>query len=132
MSSERGFSLIETLVAILVAALIVISAGLLGTRTFHRRTTSTSLSAATALATQRVEELRPLRVPWTSLANGTTTTLVDGSGSASIGGPYSRTTIVSDGPIIGTAALKRVTVTVQHVTNADVRVTLTTYFRVSA
>jgi prepilin-type N-terminal cleavage/methylation domain-containing protein len=125
MSCRRGFSLIETMVALLVATLIVLSTGLLGTRMFHRRSSSASLSAATSIAQKRIEELRI-----ETLANKTENLLVDETGTTAIGGPYSRTLRVEDGPAVGTKSMKRVTVTVQHVTNPEVRVQLVTYFRV--
>ena len=126
MFCKRGFSLIETVVALLIATLIVLSTGLLGTRMFHRRSSSASLSAATSVAQKRIEELR-----LETLANTTENQLVDETGTAAIGGPYSRTLVVADGPVVGTKSLKRVTVTVQHVTNPEVRVQLVTYFRVT-
>lgn len=110
----------------LVATLIVLSTGLLGTRMFHRRSSSASLSAATSIAQKRIEELR-----LETLADTTEERLVDESGTTTIGGPYRRRLVVADGPIVGTKSLKRVTVTVQHETNPEVRVELVTYFRVT-
>lgn len=134
-SRARGFTLLETLIAMLVAVVVVLSVGLLSTRLTHRRSSAASISAATSLAELTIERLRPLQVPWT-MTNGSITQLVDASGTVAVGGPYSRTTVIADGPVLtvgaNTRSLKRVTVTVTHVTNAEVSVQLTTYFRVSA
>lgn len=136
--SERGFSLLETLVAMLVALTIVASVGLLGMRLTHRRTSSASVSVATSIAEKHLESLRPLRVPWTGLDTiGSDTKDVDATNELSLGGPYRRTTTIGLGPEITVGGvprtpMRRVTVTVVHVTNPEVSVTLETYFRVSA
>ena len=57
MFSNRGFSLIEVLVAIVVGAIVVIGVGLLGERLVHHRTTTDSNSAAMALAERTMEQL---------------------------------------------------------------------------
>lgn len=138
MSSRKdGFSLIESLVAMLVALTVVASVGILGMRLTHRRSSSASTSAATSIAEKAIEGLRPLTVPpTTALTNGTTTQLVDETGATALGGPYSRTVDVADGPTMtvsgGSRTLKRVTVTVSHVSNPEVRVELVTYFRVES
>lgn len=136
-SRSRGFSLIETLVAMLVALTVVSAVGLMGMRLTHRRSSSASLSAATSIAEKAIESLRPLTVPPTVvLANGTTTNLVDETGTTAVGGPYSRTVTIADGPTMtvggSSRALKRVTVVVTHVTNPEVSVRLETYFRVTS
>lgn len=134
-NSERGFTLLETLVAMLLSVTVVLSVGVLGSRLAHRRSSSASISAATSLAELTIEQLRPLRVPWT-MTNGTTSQLVDASGTITVGGPYSRTTEIADGPSLtvgGTIrSLKHVTVTVTHTTNPEIRVQLVSYFRISA
>ena len=53
MSSSRGFTIVETVVAVLVAALIILSIGGLSERLVHRRTTRDSNSTGLALAKRK-------------------------------------------------------------------------------
>jgi prepilin-type N-terminal cleavage/methylation domain-containing protein len=132
-SRQHGFSLIESLVAMLVALTIVASVGILGMRLTHRRSSSASISAATSVAEKAIESLRPL-TPAAGVANRDQTQDVDELGNVSVGGPYRRRLLVENGPLAvgGVQKMKRATVTVWHVTNPEVRVELVTYFRVDS
>ena len=132
-SRQHGFSLIESLVAMLVALTVVASVGILGMRLTHRRSSSASISAATSVAEKAIESLRPL-TPAAGVANRDQTQDVDELGNVSVGGPYRRRVSVENGPLEvgGVQKMKKATVTVWHVTNPEVRVELVTYFRVDS
>ena len=57
MSSNRGFSLIEAVVAILIGAIVILGLGGLSERLIHHRTTTDSNSAAMSLAERQMEKL---------------------------------------------------------------------------
>jgi Tfp pilus assembly protein PilV len=57
MSSNQGFTLIEGVVAVLIAAFVVIAVGGLSERLLHHRTTTDSNSAAQSLAEWKMEKL---------------------------------------------------------------------------
>ena len=57
MSSKRGFTLIEAIVAVLIAAIVVVAVGGLSERILHHRTTTDSNSAAQSLALWQMEKL---------------------------------------------------------------------------
>ena len=57
MSSKRGFTLIEAVAAVLIAAFVVIAVGGLSERLIHHRTTTDSNSAAQSLAQWKMEKL---------------------------------------------------------------------------
>jgi len=65
MSSSRGFTLIEALVAIVVGLAFVVGLGGLAERASHHHTTTNSNSAAMALAERQMEVLLadPLQNP---------------------------------------------------------------------
>lgn len=132
-SKQGGFSLIESLVAMLVALTIVASVGVLGMRLTHRRSSSASISAATSIAEKAIEGLRPLS-PAAGVPNDDDTDDVDELGNVSVGGPYRRRVHVENGPLEvgGAYKLKKATVTVWHVNNPEVRVELVTYFSVDS
>lgn len=57
MSSKQGFTLVEAVVAVLIAAFVVIAVGGLVERLLHHRTTTDSNSAAQSLALWQMEKL---------------------------------------------------------------------------
>jgi Tfp pilus assembly protein PilV len=179
MSNRRGFTLIEAVVALLIAAFVVIAVGGLGERLVHHRTTTDSNSAAQSLAEWKLEKLIADATPnptttncsgSTSASNicgtaisygangnlcGNTTASgaqhgpfpVDVVGNASTStGPYCvRWTVIDAStatsppsplvipstvptPTNGTAATKRITVTVTHVKNPLVNAKVTTQY----
>ena len=102
-TDERGFSLLELLVAITVLAIGLLGiAGLQGT-TIKRNVSAMRNTEATALIEDKVEEYR--NTPYASISEGTE--LETSLGSAGI---FTRTsTVQSDTPIVGSTK----TITVQ-------------------
>ena len=150
MCSERGLSMIETLVAMFMTVAIVAGVGILGERTIHHRVTSTANAAAMSLAEQKLEQLRadPIRNPTTTQCAASPQPALCGDTGSGAGLDH------SDGPLLddGTAGtisgfsrhwrvwdpsngqlnrVKRVRVTVTHLSNPLVNVQLDTYIRVS-
>ena len=151
MSSKRGFTIVETVVAVLVAALVILSVGGLSERLVHHRTTTDSNSAAMALAERKMEVLLAdsnpnptgASCPAANLCSGTHgPTNVNLNLVASASGPYTITwtvvnaTTTSTSPFVqavtgGTPiAVKKITVTVTHMHDPLVNASIVRYYKV--
>jgi type II secretory pathway pseudopilin PulG len=157
VSSNKGFSLIETLAALLIGVAIVVGLGGLTERLLHHRVTTDSNSAAMSLAERQMEALLadPIANPTggqcpsanlcgDTLANGGRThgpTSVNENLAASASGPYRVQWVVIDAdstnpsPLVlavgATSLVKKITVTVSHLRNPQVSATLVRYYKVS-
>lgn len=159
MSSKKGFTLIETLVALVIGVAVVLGIGALGERLVHHRVTTDSNSAAMSLAERQMEVLLadPIanptgaQCPAANLcgdtpANGGRThgpTSVDENLTPSGSGPYSVRWVVVDAnstspttsPLVlaagASSLVKKITVTVTHLRNPQVGATLVRYYKVS-
>ena len=103
---ERGFTLIETSIALLVMLVAGLGAASLFTYAINYNTGANDRAAAQALAQRRMEQLR--KTAFGSLENSTETV-------TNAGRPYTvRTAVCNDGSALcgGSTAFKRVTVTV--------------------
>ena len=154
MFSNRGFSLIEAVVAIVITALTIVAVGGLGERLLHHRVTADSNSAAMSLAERQLETLLGNPIPNPSpcptadtspLCAGAHTAInLNASGGAS--GPTYRVqwTVVDSStsqtsplvlpvlpPPAVTAKTKKITVTVTHLNNPLVNATLVRFYNVS-
>lgn len=112
--NEEGFSLVESLVAVALMAIAISGLAMMNMSTMQADAKSSSVNTATALAQDKLEELRVLRrsaADWTEGTHGPETGL-DGSGNAN-GGPYTRQWEV-DLNYNGFDNLSRVTVTVSR------------------
>ena len=110
--NEKGFSLVESLVAVALMAIAISGLAMMNMSTLQADAKSSSVNTATALAQDKLEELQTLRRSASDWAEGThgPETGLDGSGNAN-GGPYSRQWEV-DLNYNGFNNLSRVTVTV--------------------
>lgn len=159
MFNNKGFTLIEALVAMVIGVAIVVGLGGLGERLIHHRVTTDSNSAAMSLAERQLEALladsnpNPTggecpaallcgAAPPAGLTKGPTN--VDINLNASAAGPYrvqwnvvdSTTTPTSPFVVAVTGgtpptAVKKITVTVTHVNNPSVNATVVRYYKVS-
>jgi prepilin-type N-terminal cleavage/methylation domain-containing protein len=105
-----GFTLIEVLVAISLMAVAILGLSSMGATTMKADTQSHHMSAATALAQAKLEQLRVLprsHLAWTAGSHSETGLWEDGSS----GGPYTRQWQVVR-KYNGYSGLDRVTVTV--------------------
>jgi prepilin-type N-terminal cleavage/methylation domain-containing protein len=151
IDSQRGFSLIEVVVALLIGVFMVLSAGNLGAVFFHQRASYDSISAATSLAERVWEQLRDIQNPVGGSPPGTTTNsnFTNGSHTATnspmkedgtAGGPYVVSWTVSDpfptGLVVnsqcasGMSGMKKVVINVTHQNNSAVNVQFVTYYKV--
>ena len=108
--NANGFTLIEALVAVAVMAIVVSGLASMGVTTIQADTQSRRVSAATALAQAKLEELRGLRrsnTAWT-VGSHSQTGLDE---NAEPGGSYTRQWTVQNN-YNGFSKLSRVTVTV--------------------
>ena len=110
-NSEAGFSLLETTIAMVLLA--IVSLGIAGLFAYAAKSTSSAADRdmATAVAQQRMEQLRSVPFNDASLAatsaNGNTTTIIR------LGRPYSVNTIITDSLIVNSnATFKTITVKV--------------------
>jgi len=137
MSNERGFTLIEALVAIVIGSFVVIGIGILAERLIHHRTTTDSNSAAIAFAEQQMEQLLAVQSP------GTDANLTNGSHTAT-SGQYNIQWTVTDALSNGTTPfvlstgsnpavpnVKTIVMTVTHSRNAFVRASITRHYVVN-
>ena len=158
MCSEKGATLIETLVAGLAGVALVVSIGVLGGNLIRHRANADSSSAAISLATQTLETIRaetslnPLNPTAADCAPCTGSTLpppdgtcprlcpithgpfpVDESNTARVGGPYEVSwDVFDDAPkFFPDVDSKRVVVRVTHANNPTVQTVLETYLKVS-
>jgi hypothetical protein len=160
MSSNRGLSLVEAVVAVLIGALLVVAIGGLTERLIHHRVTADSNSAAMSLAERQMETLLaipPLSAnpppgcttaqdlcggpPPNGLTHGPTS--VNENLVASGSGPYSVQWVVIDAnntspttsPLAlaasATSLVKKITVSVSHLRNPQVSATVVRYYKVS-
>jgi type II secretory pathway pseudopilin PulG len=154
--SKKGFTLVETLVALVIGVAVVLGIGALGERLVHHRVTTDSNSAAMSLAERQMEVLLadPISnpaaaqcpaanlcggAPPTGLTHGPTS--VNENLAPSGSGPYSvRWTIIngstaSTSPLVlaagASSLVKKITVTVTHLRNPQVSATLVRYYKVS-
>ena len=143
LSPQHGFSLVEAATATLVGLQLVLGIGLLSQRLIHKRVSADSRSAALSLAEREMEQILALPNPDTnaSLTAGThgpcgsPPCLVAVDGSSTLNGPYLlQWTVVDNGasgtPLVdSTASSKKITVSLTHVTDANARATLQTYYK---
>jgi len=150
MFSNRGFTLVEAVVAIVVGALVVIGVGGLSERLIHHRATTDSNSAAMSLAEKQMETILadPTETPSgcpgiltsssPALCAGThPVQTVDATGTTSVAGPYRVQWTVVDASaaaasplvpptVVGgvTGPMKQITVTVTLPNNPLVNATI--------
>lgn len=158
LSSNRGFTLIEALVAIVIGVAVVVGIGALSERLVHHRVTTDSNSAAIDLAERQMETLLADPIPNPTASQCPTANLCGGAppngltkgptnvneslvGSAS--GPYrvqwtvidANSTDQTTSPLVlaagSTSLVKKITVTVTHVNNPYVNATVVRYYKVS-
>jgi hypothetical protein len=157
MFNERGLSLIETLVAVVIGAAIVLGIGGLGERMFHHGSTNRSNSGAIDIAERTMESLLADSVddptstqcaasPKPALCGDTTSTgllhgptPVNGSATPAAGGEYSVRWWVKDNsantdspllkPTAVSGTVKQLKVQVTHSNNPAVNANLTRYTR---
>jgi len=147
MSSDRGFTLIEVLVAMVIGASMVLAVGLSSETLVRRRSANASISAATSLAERQMEQLLAKQSPasdadLTAGIHGPNPCAsppckIDETGAATLNGPYlMQWTVVDNSNSSGKPLLdpsgstKQITTTVTHVTNPYARATLVTYYKV--
>jgi len=155
MSSSRAFTLVEAVVAVLIAATMVIAIGGLGERLIHHRNTADSNSAAMSLAERQMESLlaetiqnpTTAQCPAANLCGGTpptgvTKTLTGRNVDLTTGGPYTvQWTVVDNDNSAATSPLKlsagtttttvkTITVTVTLPANSLVRASITRHLPV--
>ena len=153
MYNNRAFTLIETLIALVIGVAVVLGIGGLGERLVHHRVTADSNSAAMSLAERQMEvllaDLNPdpttAQCPAAKLCSGTHgPSNVDIDLAASTSGPYSvqwtvvDSTTTSTSPFVlattgGAAqkAVKKITMTVSHLRNPYVNATVVRYYKVT-
>jgi Tfp pilus assembly protein PilV len=143
LSSQHGFSLVEAATATLVGLQLVLGIGLLSQSLTHKRVSADARSAAVSLAERKMEQILALPNPSTnaSLSAGTQgpcaspPCLVGVDGSSTLNGPYLLQWTVVDNGVTGTplvdstASSKKITVSLTHVTDANARATLQTYYK---
>ncbi len=112
-SKEKGFTLIEVLVAVTVMAVGLTGIATMGVSTIKADIQSLGASVATALARERLDQLRILHrtdTDWTLGSNHIETGLeADGSIGS---GPYTRTWVVEEPDAVNYPNFLRVEVTV--------------------
>lgn len=110
-SSEKGFTLVEVLVAVFILAVGLLSLAVLAGTVIKSNSTSNKVTIATTLAQDKMEEIR--RLGYSGVAAGTTTQDYNSITNYSA---YKRVTaITNDSPASG---MKTVTVTVYWGTDA--------------
>jgi Tfp pilus assembly protein PilV len=146
MSSERGFTLVEVLVAGAIGVVAVLGFGLLQETCLRRRASTNATATATSLAEQELEQLLAELQPETAAdltaglhgPNGCAAPpcKIDETGAATVNGPFRMQWAVVDGDGSGTAPLfdpshstKEITMTVTHVSDAYARATLVTRYK---
>jgi Tfp pilus assembly protein PilV len=156
VSSKSAFTLVETLVAVVIGVAFVLGIGALGERLLHHRATTDSNSAAMSLAERQMETLLAdpnpnptgAQCPAADLCGGAPPgglthgpTSVNESLVASASGPYRVQWVVVDASAVSTSPfvravgssslVKKITVTVSHLRNPQVSATLVRYFKAS-
>lgn len=145
MFSERGFTLLEVLIAAAIGVVLVLGVGVLQEGLVHRRASSNSISAATSLAERQMEQLLATANPGTAsdLTAGThgpnacasPPCKIDESGDSTVNGPYLMQWTVVDNNASSTkfvdssSSTKHITVTVTHVSNPHAQATLVTNYK---
>jgi prepilin-type N-terminal cleavage/methylation domain-containing protein len=146
MFSDRGFTLIETLVAGTIGTILVLALGLLGEDLSRRRISADSSSAATTIAEHTMEQLLAVSTPATDSrlsaglhgpcasppclvgpAGGTASSSVTLNGPFRLQWNVADNTPTSTGLVDPDSSTKKITVTVTHVTNRYARAELQTY-----
>ena len=140
--NNEGFSLIETLAALLVGLGLVLGLGNLVQRLSHHRTTTNSNSAAMAYAEQQMEKLLADQNPRPSGGSCPAASLCAGSHSTTAGAFDVRWTVVDSStaatsPLILSSAtntalftVKKITVNVTHSKNPAVSASITRLYNV--
>ncbi len=146
---NNGFTFVETLVATLIAVVMIVGVANLGERMIHQRVSADSNSGAVSLAEEQMEKLLALSSPSTnsSLTSGThgpcgsPPCSVDSSGASNASGPYKIQWVVSNSrtsapaplvtPTLVSSVVKKITVTVTHLRNPSVGASVVTYYKVS-
>jgi prepilin-type N-terminal cleavage/methylation domain-containing protein len=134
---DRGFTLIEALVAIVIGLAVVLGIGGLGERLIHHRTTGDSNSAAMSLAERQMEQLLAKQSPETD-ANLTSGTHTATSGSFNISWTVTDAAtsgtafVLSSGSNPAVANVKTITVTVTHAKNPLVRASISRHLEVNS
>lgn len=112
-SKQRGFTLIEVLVAITVMAIGLTGIATMGISTIKADTQSQGASVATALAREKLDQLRILRpndADWVPGSNHSESGLEEDGSMGS--GPYTRTWVVEEPDDVNYPNFMRVEVTV--------------------
>ncbi|MDQ7784216.1 MAG: prepilin-type N-terminal cleavage/methylation domain-containing protein [Desulfomonilaceae bacterium] len=107
--SERGFSLLEVIVAMLILSIGMLGVGTMILTSFNNDRYNQRVRNAEYLAVSKVEELRALSA--TRIAQGTKLTEADGGNDEPTDGPYARLWTVH-GPEADSPEVRRVSVTV--------------------
>jgi len=143
MCNERGFTLVEVLVAASIGLVMVLGLGMLQESLVRRRAATSAINGATSLAEQQLEQLLADPNPETSASltaglhgpNGCASPpcKVDETGASTINGPFRMQWTVIDDDNSGTKPLydpssssKQITVNVTHVSDPYARATLVT------
>ncbi len=143
MFNERGFTLIEVLVAGAIGLVMVLGLGILQESLVRRRAATGAISTATALAERQLEQLLASPDPTTAAdltaglhgPNGCASPpcKIDETGAATINGPFKMQWTVIDDDETGTKPLfdpsrstKQITVNVTHMSDPYARATLVT------
>lgn len=153
-SSSRGFTLIETLAAVVIGLAVVLGLGLLSERLVHHRVSTDSNSAAASLAERQVERMfadptpnpelispNPCTDPNSyDLCGGTHTAVrMDANGTVNGSGVYELRWVVvnvsssASSPLIFpssvSSTVKQITVTARHVNDPLIYAQVVSYYR---
>jgi prepilin-type N-terminal cleavage/methylation domain-containing protein len=128
MYRDHGFTLIETLVALVVGVALVVTIGVLGGNLIRHRANADSNSAAMSLAQMKLEQLRALDDP----AAGTDSETVDENGTPGLGPYQIQWTVTDNVPAIPDTVSKHIKVTVSHDYNRFAAAEIETYYLTQA
>jgi Tfp pilus assembly protein PilV len=131
--AASGFTLVETLIATLIAVALVVGIGLLDGSLVRQRNAARANSVVADLAERKMEYFKALPSPATNAALTAGTYgpySIDETGQSAVGAPYSWTWTIAD-QTGAWAGSKKITVTVNHQTETNVRCVLVTYLKTS-